>query len=603
MPILKSRRNILFYVLLAAISLSGFALRYLACREIFAACELSHSPGPGTDMLTYIELSTRIFQGEFNQAFYFQPLYYAVFLPAVYLLFNTTGVWNVLLAQSVLGALTVWLSGISAAMLRGRRCGILAAFLCALSSMAVFYTAFALIVTLKAFLVSLMILLVLLAIRRGKLLYWVFSGLVCSALFLTRANTLVFLPIIIAMAYLGARKKSQSPPSAPLTAKLSTLSAPIGIIAVFILPLIPFSLHNTRVQGRISPPSTSGAVNLAIGNNPEACPAGLYYTQTSTFWTEHSADVPVSSRIISWFLKDPLAFSELTFRKLLVFWDAGEVFDNIAGYDKITASSRVLSFVPMFPTSFLLACSIAAIVVMAKKIVHDRGVLFAVASLLAYWLAIAAFIHLSRYRLAMLPIFALLSACFLDKAVQSRRRPCSIIFHTATCIAAFLVVFNAYPLYRHNMEKHVIRLIQPKGVRIPLGTDMLLIDNGPRNLGSWHPFPVMPGNTIEKTFAIASSDAGRPGEFHIQLHCNSFDPIHFRLNGMPATSIPNHKNMIFKFRTTIPADGRFVLETLDAAPGAAFAYLDLQRDFRRTSVNESPVKGELVSRIIIRKLD
>jgi len=146
-----------FYILLIVISVVGLGIRLWVCHDLFSADKLSHTPPAYTDMATYHQLSQTIFNGNFNQTFYFQPFYYAVFLPLIYIIAGT-GVWHILVAQAILGGLTIWLTGMSAAAIKGRKAGITAGLLIAFSLMAVFYSAYLLIATLKTFLIALMVL-------------------------------------------------------------------------------------------------------------------------------------------------------------------------------------------------------------------------------------------------------------------------------------------------------------------------------------------------------------------------------------------------------------------------------------------------------------
>ena len=82
-----------FIPLLWGIAAAGFLLR------LGVACEFSGinggvnnmlSPPAVSDLRTYITLGTEIARGIFPEEFYYQPFYYAVFLPVVYLLSGTS---------------------------------------------------------------------------------------------------------------------------------------------------------------------------------------------------------------------------------------------------------------------------------------------------------------------------------------------------------------------------------------------------------------------------------------------------------------------------------------------------------------------------------
>ena len=133
----------------------------------------------------------QIFDGSFKGTLYFQPFYYVIFLPFIYL-FLGKGVWGVLLIQSFIGATTVWLTGITTALVSNKRTGLIAALLLTFYWVHIIYTSYILIATLNSFMIITFTLFSLLALKKKKKLYWLLSGLCCSALVLLRANNFIF---------------------------------------------------------------------------------------------------------------------------------------------------------------------------------------------------------------------------------------------------------------------------------------------------------------------------------------------------------------------------------------------------------------------------
>lgn len=549
-------------------------------------------------MATYQQMSQQVFSGNFTRTFYFQPFYYAAFMPLVYMFFGK-GIWEILAAQAILGTLTIWLTGYSAALIRNRKAGIISALLMTFSLMAIFYSAYLLIVTLKTFLIALLIFLAIKAWKKDKWQYWIYLGVVSSCLTLTRANAIVFLPLLMIYAYFVKRKNSSSPPNAPMMNFLKKISPALVVLLIFILVTVPFIYHNSKIEGKLTMPSTAGSANLAIGNNPEACPAGLSYTQTSAYWSAHSEQISIPSRIMLWFKDYPLSFLELTFRKLMVFWDAGTIFDNITDFNKSRSQSVLLTYFPFIPTSLFLIGFLAFCSINAKKIFSHKKTLLLFMMVLLYWLTVAGFIHLSRYRLAILPALAIFAAFFIEKIINDSTKANKLIKPIAAFLIATAFVYGAYPLYRYHLEGPIIGFIQPSGVKVKLGTYQVYIDNGPRNMGSWKTFPLVPGNAIIKQFAIDAQDIGRKAEFHLKLICDNAPPMQININGQPFTSIPAKKQMVFKFKIKVPQDGKIIIEPKILKPGTVFAYCDLQRNYSRTAVNNAPLNGELVCRLIV----
>ena len=78
-----------------------------------------YTPSVFTDLATYMKLGREIAAGEYSGPFYYQPFYYAVFLPVCYWL-SAGSIGFVIFVQSLLGAGTSWFAGLAAARLFGR---------------------------------------------------------------------------------------------------------------------------------------------------------------------------------------------------------------------------------------------------------------------------------------------------------------------------------------------------------------------------------------------------------------------------------------------------------------------------------------------------
>ena len=127
---------------------------------------------------TYIDLARKIVAGTYSGEFYYQPFYYAVFLPLIYLLCG--GVWTVAVVQCLLGGATVWFAGLSAENLFSRFSALSAAFLVAVSTALLLYAPFHLNETLQAFNLTLLFYLVLIAVERRKWYWWAICGSVAD---------------------------------------------------------------------------------------------------------------------------------------------------------------------------------------------------------------------------------------------------------------------------------------------------------------------------------------------------------------------------------------------------------------------------------------
>ena len=142
-------------LVLCLISLVGFMLRLLVSLELFNGYAPVKNPSEFTDMFTYQQLSKKILDGsyDYSKGFYYQPFYYTVFLPLIYKLFGL-GKWPVIIVQAFLGSIVIFQIGYAFSAIFGKRSGIIAAVITALSRSLIFYTPFTLITILQTFLVT-----------------------------------------------------------------------------------------------------------------------------------------------------------------------------------------------------------------------------------------------------------------------------------------------------------------------------------------------------------------------------------------------------------------------------------------------------------------
>ena len=97
-----------FLLLLAAVAAAGFLLRLIVGLQLIASDPAAFAPSSVTDMATYKTLSEQILQGIFPNEFYYQPFYYAVFLPLIQILTGPSN-FMVILAQSLCGGFAILL--------------------------------------------------------------------------------------------------------------------------------------------------------------------------------------------------------------------------------------------------------------------------------------------------------------------------------------------------------------------------------------------------------------------------------------------------------------------------------------------------------------
>ena len=610
------RKN--FYIFLVVIASAGFLLRMQVCRELIDSDVQVSRPSAGTDMATYKELSERMERGEYNGAFYYQPFYYAVFLPLVHKILGQ-GIWPVMAAQAFLSALTVFFAALCAAKLWGKRAGAVTAFLVAFSAVLVLYTPYHLIEILQAFWVTMIFYCSLVAWRSGKTFHWAITGLLVSFSILTRGNIWFFVPGLFAAACFSgfARKFSGNTPQ--LKQHLLKITPALVFIVMLVLPQIPFALRNSHISGKLSGPSTAAGAVLALGNTPEAPPGGrnpglgpgpMEYPETYHAWMEKEKEMSVAGQIFEWFKEEPAAFLELQFRKMLLFWDHREIPNNIA-FEYQGEKSSTFKIFAVVPTSLIMAMALGCLFhyLFSRANLRFRSIgkhpraLILFYLLVSFFLATAAFYILARFRLPSVPLLAIGAGGFTGVLLVNMRRRGWRKLVTASVIPLLLglfIVFSAYDLYRYSLESRVMRLVRPFGIRSELqGNKILYMDNGPLSFGSWTPLELKEGRIVKKKFSLRDSPDGGTAKFAVPIACEIPGKLKIEVNGnlqsFDLKQGMNEKTFEIPFTALNP---QVVIKAvyLDCK---AYLILDYQRDYGRTEIDGKKAGAELVSKLYL----
>lgn len=647
----NGKRKKWFFPALLIICGIAFLIRLQVCRELKNADSQVVNPSVYTDMYTYKDYSEKIVKGQYDKTFYYQPFYYAVFLPVIKKVFGFN-VWPVMLCQILISIATIWLSGMMSARLWGRASGIITALLLTFSSIMILYVPYYLIATLQAFWVTLIAFLSLTYLDyeltenktfSKSIFNWGVLGFFIGIGILTRGNIWFFLPGIIFSVLFFRIKYTQKGQS-----WFKKLFPVFFLLVMMILPQIPFALENTIITGKLCGPSTAAGAVLSLGNTPESPPGGreagmgpgpMEYPKTFTYWNAEAENIPVYKQMWSWFCREPLAFCELQLRKMLLFWDRREIPNNIAvEYQGIISPTwRITGLVPVWemkiergpskryivmnliPFSLtLLVLGLAGTLYLFFKIFRKTAlekktellkvyfnriaahlkIYLLLYFIIAYWLGTAAFYILARFRLPVLPLLAVFAGGFLHSIIWSFKNDRPSMRKLIALVLAVIIVGFGYDYYRNVMEAQILKKVRPDGVVSPMGKDLLLMDNGPFSFGAWRFFELKQNMSIEKAFSLPDLQHGDKVRFMVNIFWDVPGRMILEVNG-EKVELKEEKQVKKLYEFSIPKEdaGNISLKATDM-DCRAFMMLDYQRNYGRTSIDGINPEAELVSQLL-----
>lgn len=515
---IAAARHHRFYLWLGVVSLAALGLRLWTGWELGDQQSVV-APASVTDMATYKKLAEDLLDGKWPEFFYYQPLYYTVVLPFS-LLIADGAAWGVTLVQALLGAGTVWLTGLTAARVFGRRAGLVAAAILAIARFHIFHTPYMLLEVPMGFFLMLCIWSALRAWDRNTWRHWLWAGLALAAATLTRGNAVLLLPGLLALL-LWRNRRAGRPALLLRTAVL---------LLAFYLPQLPYSLRNAAHFHRWTGPSTAGDAVLALGNTPEAPAGGLEYPTSFKEWMRQSELPPpervsVSTNIRRWIAREPLAWVELKGRMLLLFWYREEIPNNI-NIARESQFSGLLRFPALVNFSTAAIVCLTGLLLSLKRWRRSPETGFLAYSLLvAGCLGTILFYVLGRFRLPWLPLMAVFggaAVAHLIRLVETFRPRLPFLLKwarfAAAAAAAYVVVEYAYPLYVINAEAAAVRAVRPYGVTVTTPGGAVSYDHGSPTFGGWVPFEIpAQGMTLVKDFRLPPAFVGQEREIALGL--------------------------------------------------------------------------------------
>jgi hypothetical protein len=443
--------------------------------------------------------------------------------------------------------------------------------------------------------------LVIKSCSKWNIYYWIVTGLVASVAILTRGNIYLILPVIvIALIWSGVKKKKK------------TLSVALVLVAFLFSVLvlqIPFIWRNTSIAGKLTGPSTAADAVLALGNTIEAPPGGRnpglpagpmeYPAAYSVAMEKAQAGTSMGQQMFQWLLDSPLAFLELQFRKLLLFWDYREIPNNVSLYGE-GQFSNTLQFLFIGRSGVVITFALAGMILLLIWLVKYKSVkVFTLLGFIfIYWGAIAIFYNLSRFRAPILPLCAVAAAFSISFFIGKYQKKKLITRENLPYLLLFVftlwITFGSFDFYRENLEANIMKIARPEGTTLLTSKDIQVFDYGPFSFGNWMPVDrSLYPNTFTKVFAKKYDGVARWYIFSEEYSSISYKD---KDNNEVTKDLVPGQNYL-----EVPCvEGTSTLEIVKI-PDNVNLVLDTQRQYNRSYVGNMILSGEFITRLYVKK--
>ena len=218
-----------------------------------------------------------------------------------------------------------------------------------------------------------------------------------------------------------------------------------------------------------------------------------------------------------------------------------------------------------------------------------------------YCFSIIMFMNMARYRIAILPLFSIFAAIFINSFFQKKRKQ-KIVKKIISFLLGIFIVFTLFPIYTRFIGKQLLSLIQPGGIVVTSSSTKIYFDNGPNFQNSHGLLPLYPGLNFCKKFAIPKNATGKTVQLQLPIHFIN-DSIKLKINNTIYTIRKRGRSNVVNFNLTCPNNGKFYIKNCDSKNKNIFLYIDNERNFSRSLCNNITLNGEIVTRLVINNQD
>ena len=414
---------------------------------------------------------------------FFRAPLYSMFLAAIWGVFGEK-LWIFRSFQAVLGSFSCVLVFLLAKRLYDQRVGILAGLLCACYWVLIYFDSQFLFPVLLVFLVLAGFLALIWSLEQKNMMFGAISGLFFGLFAITRPNILVFFPFL-ALWGLWAW---------PGTFKKQILFA-FWLAFGAGLPPLAATVYNGVVGDDWVLVASQGGVNFYIGNNPQSNGMQAVVPGTRASWWGGREDTiaiaeQAAGRLLKpsevssyWYAKSldyireqPVEWLKLTLRKAIAMFGDVEIPNN-APYQARRGEFFTLSAIPLGFAAIFALFLVSTPWILPKKSDFEaqntaRSVILLILVFLAtYSASIIAFFVTGRYRMPLVPFFAMGAAVGIVRAhdfIRARQWR-----STTALVAVFLLLFGVL-----KMDFFKIREQTAEFTRLTIAQDHM-------QLGEW----------------------------------------------------------------------------------------------------------------------
>ncbi|MDI6752458.1 MAG: tetratricopeptide repeat protein, partial [bacterium] len=288
------------------------------------------------------------------------------------------------------------------------------------------------------------------------------AGITIGLSALARANILLFIPFILLWMLFNSKLKTQN----------SKLLKFAFLSLIILLTISPATIRNWLVSGKFVLISTNGPVNLWIGNNPYAegwfAYPPLEYSDKVGKKVEASGDVAYIEEVGRFAREYPAQYFGLIFKKFLLFWDRGEIENNI-NYTFQKSYSFLSGFLLIIGFGLIGTLGFSGIIFSLGR----KNPLLLHLTVFSFMISTILFFITARYRISIIPLLIVFasSAIYWWYEKLRRKRFGSIL------LSISLLLLSLSLSYSQSLIGRFYPIIHPEGIHIERDGKVIIKDN------------------------------------------------------------------------------------------------------------------------------